>query len=296
MTITIGSSLSVSQIGLGAINFGTKIIEEDAFSLMSEYVKLGGNFIDTANNYAVWSGGDGGESERTIGMWLAQIKDREKLVIATKLGALTTDTEKGFSSMEGLNRETILRSVDRSLNHLQTTIDLLYLHVDDFSTPQEETMGALAELVAQGIVKEIGCSNFFSWRIEKARQICQQNDWPFFSAVQQRYSYLAPIMTADLSPQVALNADMESYLTEHPELTLVAYSPLLKGQYNTAEIINPAYDTADNRQKLSELLAKEQHPNRWVLDHVTKAFDGSAALLTTSSIHHLREAMTSINE
>lgn len=293
---TIGSTLTVSQIGLGAINFGTKLSEEAAFTLMDEYVRLGGNFIDTANNYAVWNGGDGGESERTIGMWLTQAKNREKLVIATKLGARSTGTEKGFFSMEGLSRETILRSVDRSLNQLQTTIDLLYLHVDDFATPQEETMGTLAELMKQGVVKEIGCSNFFSWRIEQARHICQQFDWPFFSAVQQRYSYLSPTMDADLFPQVALNADMKSYLTEHPELQLVAYSPLLKGQYNTSEIINPAYDTAENRQKLKQLLTMEKQPNRWVLDHITNQFSGSIALVTTSSIQHLREAMRSSEE
>lgn len=293
---TIGSTLTVSRIGLGAINFGTKISEPDAFYLMNEYVGLGGNFIDTANNYAVWNSGDGGESERTIGMWLAQRNDREKLVIATKLGALSTSYGKGFSNMEGLSRETILRAVDRSLNHLQTTIDLLYLHVDDFATPQEETMGTLAELVEQGIIKELGCSNFFSWRIERARQICQQFDWPFFNAIQQRYSYLSPMMDAELFPQVALNADMKSYLTEHPELRLVAYSPLLKGQYNTSEILNPVYDTAANRQKLEQLLATEKNPNRWVLDQLTGEFGGSVALLTTSSLQHLKEAMGSVRE
>ncbi|MBL1225459.1 aldo/keto reductase [Enterococcus sp. BWR-S5] len=295
-TTTIGSSLTVSRIGLGAINFGTKVSEEAAFSLLSEYTQLGGNFIDTANNYAQWNGGDGGESERTIGMWLTQSSNREKMVIATKLGARNTGAGKGFSDMEGLSRETILRSVERSLNHLQTTIDLLYLHVDDFNTPQEETMSTLSELVKQGVVKELGCSNFYSWRIERARQICQEFDWPFFSAIQQRYSYLSPVMDADLFPQIALNADMKSYLTEHPELRLVAYSPLLKGQYNTSEIINPAYDTAENRQKLEQLLAMEKQPNRWVLDYITDQFRGSVALVTTSSVQHLREAMRSSME
>lgn len=294
-TITIGATLTVCRIGLGAINFGTKISEESAFSLMDEYVRLGGNFIDTANNYAVWNGGDGGESERTIGMWLARYKEREKLVIATKVGARSTGVEKGFNDMEGLSREVILRSVERSMNHLQTTIDLLYLHVDDFTTPQEETMGALAELVEQGLVKEIGCSNFFSWRIERARQICDRFGWPFFSAVQQRHSYLTPIMDAEMFPQLALNADMKSYLAEHPELKLIAYSPLLKGQYNTTEILNPAYDTADNRRRL-EQLSSEGKPNRWVLEQLTREFGGSGALLTTSSIQHLREAMKASTE
>ncbi|MGC6769048.1 aldo/keto reductase [Enterococcus sp. LJL128] len=285
----VGSSLEVSSIGLGAINFGTKVSEEQSFNLMTEYASLGGNFIDTANNYAVWNGGDGRESERVIGKWLTHAKKHGKMVLATKVGALSA---KGFEQMEGLSREVILRSVEKSLNSLQTdTIDLLYLHVDDFKTPQEEVMETLAELIREGVVQEIGCSNFFSWRLEKARQICLVRDLPFFSAIQQRYSYLAPVIDADLFPQVALNADMKSYLTTHLELTLVAYSPLLKGQYNTAEIIDSKYDTLENRERLAQLLLKEEKPNQWVLKHITGAFGGSVALVTTSTIPHLREVM-----
>ena len=292
--IMLGNTLSVSKIGLGAINFGTKTAEEQAFTLLDEYVNLGGNFIDTANNYAVWNGGDGGESERTIGKWLNQSKQREHVVLATKLGALTTGSDtQGLSQMEGLGRETMRRSVERSLNHLQvSSIDLLYLHVDDFSTPQEEVMGTLAGFVEEGIVKEIGCSNFYSWRLESARQICEQHGWPFFCALQQRHSYLAPVSDAELYPQVALNEDMKSYLNHHKALKLVAYSPMLRGQYSTSDIKIPAYDTAGNREKLARLLAEEKQPNRWVLDYLTQEFGGSIALVTTSSTAHLREVMS----
>lgn len=289
--IEIGNDLKVSKIGLGTINFGTKLDANAAHLLLSKYVDLGGNFLDTANNYAVWNGGDGGESERTIGEWLKQTKRREEMVIATKLGALATTKEKGFSKVEGLKRDVLLRSVERSLKNLQTDrIDLLYLHIDDFSVSQKEVMGTLADLVRQGVVKEIGCSNFFAWRVEHARLICQEKGWPFFSAIQQRYSFLSPSATADLYPQVALNRDMASYLQNYPQLKLVAYSPLLKGQYNADQILDPAYDSLENRERLS-FVRKQSQPNSWVLKHITDQFGGSAALVTTSSIKHLKEIM-----
>lgn len=82
--ILLGSStLRVSNIGLGAINFGTKTSEEDSFKLMDDYINEGGNLIDTANNYAVWNGGNGGESERVIGKWLNKNNNRKETIIAT---------------------------------------------------------------------------------------------------------------------------------------------------------------------------------------------------------------------
>ncbi|GCF95166.1 hypothetical protein NRIC_30570 [Enterococcus florum] len=292
----LGTNLQISKIGLGTINFGTKINRKTAHGLLTEYVTRGGNFIDTANNYAVWNGGDGGESERTIGEWISQTKYRDEVVIATKIGALTTNKQKGFRQVEGLSREALLRAVERSLKRLQiNSIDLLYLHMDDFSVSQEEVMGTLAELVKEGMVKEIGCSNFYSWRIEQARLICQEKGWPFFSAVQQRYSFLSPAASADLFPQVAMTKEMESYLQHFPCMKLVAYSPLLKGQYNTDNILHKAYDSLENRERLAWVRSIKKNPNCWVLNHVTQQFGGSAALVTTSSIKHLREIMTELN-
>ena len=115
--VQIGKSfIHSSVIGLGAINFGTKIDEDTAFKLIDNYILNGGNIIDTSNNYAVWNGGDGSESEKTIGKW---IKKNGK-----------------SSDMQGLSRQVIIDSVNKSLENLNIDcIDLLYLHVDDFNTP-----------------------------------------------------------------------------------------------------------------------------------------------------------------
>ncbi|MBE6052657.1 MAG: aldo/keto reductase, partial [Clostridium sartagoforme] len=285
--LTLGNSdLQVSNIGLGGINFGTKTNEATSFKIIDTYIKYGGNFIDTANNYAVWNGGNGGESEKVIGKFIAGNYKREDLVIATKVGALPKSLSKrDFSNMQGLSRKVIIESVNKSLENLKTDyIDLLYLHVDDFKTPQEETLETLNELINSGLVKEIGCSNFHTWRIESARRICKENGYRFFSAVQQRYSYLTPVIEADFYPQVPCNKDLESYINYYNDMTLVAYSPLLSGQYNNKNILKKEYNTLNNKEKLEKLLKEEHNPNKGVVDYITKQFNGSVALLTTSNI------------
>jgi aryl-alcohol dehydrogenase-like predicted oxidoreductase len=294
--ISLGnSSLNVSILGLGAINFGTTINEENSFKLMDEYITNGGNLIDTSNNYAIWNGGDGTESEKTIGKWIEKYNHRNNVVITTKLGALPKDLEKrDFSNMQGLSRPVIIESVKRSLDNLKIDyIDLLYLHVDDYNTPQEETLGTLNELIKDGLIKEIGCSNFTTWRIENARNICTKNNYKFFSAIQQRYSYLSPSIDADFQPQIAVNKDLEEYIKYYKDLTLVAYSPLLHGQYIQKEIIKPEYDTLFNRAKLKKLLEEQEDPNSWVLNYITNQFNGSVALLSTSNVDHLTNIMQS---
>lgn len=289
------SSLQVSMLGLGAINFGTITNEEDSFKIMNEYIYNGGNFIDTANNYAVWNGGNGSESEKTIGKWLQNYSNRSDVIIATKLGALPKDnSSKDFSNMQGLSRAVIIDSVKKSLKNLKTDyIDLLYLHVDDYNTSQEETLCTLNELINEGVIKEIGCSNFRTWRIESARNICEKYNYKFFCAVQQRYSYLNPALEANLFPQVVADEELKDYINWHKDMTLVAYSSLLRGQYNQKEIIKDEYKTFYNEIKLNKLLEEEKDPNSWVLKYITEQFGGSVALFSTSKTDHLKSIMQS---
>lgn len=289
------STLKVSILGLGAVNFGTSTSDEDSHKLMNAYISLGGNFIDTSNNYAVWNGGDGSQSEKTIGKWIKSNGHRSNIIIATKVGALPKDLSKSdFSNMQGLSRPVIIESVKNSLHNLKTDyIDLLYLHVDDYSTPQEETLVTLNELVHEGLIRDIGCSNFTTWRIESARNICIRNNYKFFCSVQQRYSYLSPTMDSYFYPQIPFNNELEDYIKYYNDLTLVAYSPLLNGQYNKKEIIEDRYNTLFNKIKLENLLKYQKDPNTWVLNYITKQFGGSISLVTTSNIEHLVHIMES---
>jgi aryl-alcohol dehydrogenase-like predicted oxidoreductase len=283
------SKLEVTQLGLGCINFGTKTNEADSFKLLDAYIENGGNFIDTANNYAVWSGGNGKQSEETIGKWISLRKNRKDYILATKIGAYPKDiNSKGFSNMQGLSRKVILEEVEKSLENLKTDyIDLLYLHVDDYETPQEETMEALNEISAKGLVHEIGCSNFRTWRIENARNICKKYNYKFFSAVQQRYTYLQPVLDADFFPQVSADKELEDYINFYKDITMVSHTSLLKGQYLKDNILVKAYDTEENREKLKKLRTEEKDPVSWVLKYITEQFGGSIALFTTGSTEHL---------
>lgn len=310
--INLGKSdLMVSQLGLGCINFGTTTSEKDSFKIMDAYVEHGGNHFDTANNYAVWNTGTAGghDSEKVIGKWFAESGLRERVVLATKIGALAAAGTKDFLSVEGLSAKVIKKAVEDSLFALKCEyIDLLYLHIDDFKTPQEETLRALNDLVEDGVVREIGCSNFRPWRIETARQICLENDFAFFCAVQQRFSYLAPASDADFSPQVTADKALDEYINFYKDITMVAHTPLLHGIFSqlnneNADIVieNEAYDTASNRKKLAVLKvelkkAGVKNPIPWLLSWSTKQFSGSVVLTTTSDPHHLIETMKYISD
>lgn len=289
------SDLRVSSLGLGCINYGSYTDEKTSFELMDTYVENGGNFFDTSNNYVAWDDSfTGSESEKTIGKWFQASGKRKDVILATKMGALFKDnTSSDFSNMQGLGRKTVLEAVEKSLTNLRTDyIDLLYLHVDDYKTPQEETLGALNELVQKGLVKEIGCSNFRTWRVESARNICKQYGYKFFCAIQQKYSYLSPAMDADFFPQVTADKALEEYINFYQDLTMVAHTSMLYGLYGkSGEIDQEAYDTLYNRKRLKKLLEEEKQPLQWVLKYITEQFGGSVVLSTTSKKEHLVENM-----
>ena len=175
---------------------------------------------------------------------------------------------------------------------LQTDyLDMLYLHIDDRETQQEETMEALAEVMKNGYVKTIGCSNFRTWRIEKAREICKKQGLPFFSAVQQRYSYFQPVMDADFGVQICGDGELKDYLDFYKDLTFVSHTSLLYGAYFKDSIEDEQYDTLMNRQRLELLKKSNRKPVDFVLSEITKQYGGSIALVTTNCVEHLENNM-----
>ena len=156
-TRKLGSSgLEVAPLAFGGNVFGWTVDEAMSFKLLDGFVAAGFNFIDTADTYSRWApGNQGGESETIIGKWLKQRGNRDKVVIATKVGM-----EMG-PGKKGLSRAYVVREVEDSLQRLQTDyIDLYQSHTDDLDTPLEETLGTYAELVKQGKVRVIGASNY----------------------------------------------------------------------------------------------------------------------------------------
>lgn len=265
-TRPLGSTgVDVSALCLGAMYFGSRNDEAASYRMLDQYLDAGGTFIDTANIYAHWvPGNKGGESERLLGKWMAERKNRAELFIATKVGF-------GYPGVEqGLRAAQIEAEVEKSLKRLGIeTIDLYYAHNDDRGTPLEETLEAFYRLVKAGKVRYLGASNFVDWRLEKARWISRTHDWPEYVCIQQRYSYLRPKPGADFSPQVAANDELLAYCKSE-KVTLIAYSVLLSGAYTREERHFPEqYLGADTNARLKTLHEISQElevtPNQVIL-------------------------------
>jgi aryl-alcohol dehydrogenase-like predicted oxidoreductase len=132
---------------------------------------------------------------------------------------------------EGAGAATLRTALDASLRRLRTDhVDLYYVHVDDLATPLEETLAALAGFVQAGKVRHLGWSNVRTWRLERIRQLCARHGWPAPVAVQQQHSYLRP--KAGLDAASIVTGEQLDYLRAHDDVSLVAYSPILKGVYD----------------------------------------------------------------
>ena len=178
------SGLEVYPLALGGNVFGWTVDEPTAFTILDAFVAAGFNLIDTADTYSRWvTGNKGGESETMIGKWLKRSRNRNKVVIATKVGSENGPNKKGLS------KDYILRAVEDSLRRLQTEyIDLYQSHKDDPDTPLEETLGAYAQLIKEGKVRAIGASNYSAERLSEALQISKQKGYPAYQSLQPRYN------------------------------------------------------------------------------------------------------------
>ncbi|BCB77343.1 aldo/keto reductase [Phytohabitans flavus] len=283
-TVALGNTgEQVSQFALGAMLMGTRTSEADSFEILDGYLAAGGSFIDTANCYAWWPGpgNRGGESEALLGRWFAKRGRRDDVFLATKGSAWVERAEEVRGARwdvvekeyEGAGGDTLRRAVDDSLRRLGTDhIDLYYVHVDDRNTPIEETLQALDEMVTAGKLRYIGWSNVRTWRLERVRQIAERNGWAAPVALQQQHSYLR--RRAGLSHGSIVDDEQLDFLRANPEVTLVAYSPILKGIYDDPEKrrghdMMAAYEGPDAEARLAVLteLAGELGvtPNQLVL-------------------------------
>jgi aryl-alcohol dehydrogenase-like predicted oxidoreductase len=171
-------SLDVSVVGLGCNNFGGRLDEAGSSRVVNAALDAGINFFDTADIY-----GGGGRSEEFLGRALGA--HRSKVLIATKFGMKMDDKR------QGARPEYVRRAAEDSLRRLGTDrIDLYQLHRPDPDVPIVETLGALNELVLEGKVREIGCSNFSAEQIREAERLSAQRHIARFVSVQNEYSLL----------------------------------------------------------------------------------------------------------
>ena len=209
------SDLMVSPLCLGGNVFGWTADEATSFRLLDAYVDAGLNFIDTADVYSTWAPGNrGGESEAIIGRWMKARGNRDKIVIATKVGS-----EMG-PSQKGLSKSYIRSAVEASLQRLQTDyIDLYQSHRDDLDTPQQETLGAYEELIRNGKVRAIGVSNFTAARLKEALEVSVEFGLPLYESLQPKYN---------LHDRKEYEADLEP-LCRQEEIGVIPYYGLASG-------------------------------------------------------------------
>ena len=253
--VLLPNGLEVSEVALGAMNFGTTTSKKDAYDVLDAYMDMGGNFIDTSNNYAHWAG-TGDESETLLGEWLKDRGCRDKVVLATKVGF------DRHGEGAGLRKEQIEYWIDESLRKLGTDyIDLYYAHTDDMNTPIEETMEAFHRLVEKGKVRQLGASNYDTWRLAEANLLAEMKGYTPYTAMQQRLSYLNPHF--DVAPKYAfneiVNRERLRFLCDK-NMPLISYACLCKGAYEVPELLPEEYEGGE-RLALIRRMAEEKGVN-----------------------------------
>ena len=210
------TGLRVSEICLGTMTFGNQANQETSFAIMDVADEAGVTFFDTADVYPL--GGNElmvGSTEEIVGAWIKERNARERIVLATKCrGAMGSGPNE-----EGLSRKHIISACDASLRRLQTDyIDLYQVHAPDLSTPIEETMRALDDLVRSGKVRYVGCSNYPAWQLSDALWTSNKLNLHRFESAQPRYNMLFRMIEDEIVP-----------LCQAHGVGIIAYNPLAGG-------------------------------------------------------------------
>ena len=175
-----GTDLFIAPLVLGGNVFGWTADEKTSFDLLDRFLDAGLNTVDTADSYSRWAPGHrGGESETIIGKWMKARRNRDRVIVVTKVGS---DMGQG---KRDLSAPWIERASEMSLQRLQTdTIDLYLSHWPDPTVPHEETLGAYQRLIAQGKVRHIGASNLDAGQLSAALHVASQRGLPRYDVLQ----------------------------------------------------------------------------------------------------------------
>ncbi|HWJ26336.1 MAG TPA: aldo/keto reductase, partial [Flavisolibacter sp.] len=249
------TGLDISRLCLGCMGFGDPeawvhkwvLKEEESRPIIKKALELGINFFDTANVYSI------GKSEEILGRALKDFAKRDEVVIATKVWG---EMHKGPNG-KGLSRKAILSEIDKSLKRLGTDyVDLYIIHRWDYTTPIEETMEALHDVVKAGKTRYIGASAMYTWQFQKALNVADKNGWIRFVSMQNHLNLIYREEEREMIP-----------FCKSENIALTPYSPLASGRLTrdktettqrteTDQIAKSKYDaTADADQMVIERLA-----------------------------------------
>jgi aryl-alcohol dehydrogenase (NADP+) len=212
------TGMDVSVICLGCMSFGEpdrgnaawSLPEAESRELIKQALDAGINFFDTANIYSA------GSSEEITGRALAEMADRDEIVLATKVWGPMREGPNGG----GLSRKALMAEIDNSLRRLGTDyVDLYQIHRWDYETPIEETLEALNDIVRAGKARYIGASSMFAWQFAKALAISDQRGWARFVSMQDHYNLLYREEEREMLP-----------LCSSEDIAVIPWSPLARGR------------------------------------------------------------------
>ena len=216
------TGLKVSELCLGCMTFGVPdrgdhpwtLPEQQSRPLIRKAVDAGINYFDTANSYS------DGTSEEIVGQALKDFTRRDEVVIATKV---FFPMHKGPNA-GGLSRKAIFTAIDASLRRLQTDyVDLYQIHRWDYSTPIEETLEALHDVVKSGKARYLGASSMYAWQFSKALHVAREHGWTGFVSMQNHYNLLYREEEREMMP-----------LCTAERIAVVPWSPLARGRLTRA--------------------------------------------------------------
>lgn len=192
--------------------FGWTADRETSFAVLDHYVSHGGSLVDTADSYSQWvPGNSGGESETILGAWLAERGERDRVRIATKVGQ--------FHRRRGLSGDNIRAAIEDSLERLgRSSVELYYAHFDEEERPIEEIARSFSRLREEGLIDEIGVSNFSVERIAAWLDVAEREGLHAPTVIQKEYSLMERGIEADVVP-----------LARERGLTIMTYYSLARG-------------------------------------------------------------------
>ncbi len=293
------TGLDVSRICLGCMGFGDTqwvhkwvLDEENSRPVIKRALELGINFFDTANVYSR------GMSEEIVGRALKDFANRDEIVIATKVHIRMHEGPNGV----GLSRKAIMSEIDKSLKRLETDyVDLYQIHRWDYSTPIEETMEALHDVVKAGKARYIGASAMYAWQFQKAIHVAEKNGWTRFVSMQNHLNLIYREEEREMLP-----------LCRAEKIGVIPYSPLAGGRLTrdpqetthrseTDEIAKWKYDATAEADRLivdqvAAIAEKHGVPRAQIaLAWLLQKEPVTAPIVGATKISHLEDAVAALS-
>jgi aryl-alcohol dehydrogenase-like predicted oxidoreductase len=291
------TGMDVSVLCLGCMSFGDpargnhewSLPEAESREIIKAALDAGINFFDTANVYS------GGSSEEITGRALADMADRDEIVLATKVhGEMRSGPNGG-----GLSRKAILSEIDNSLKRLGTDyVDLYQIHRWDYETPIEETLEALNDVVRAGKARYIGASSMFAWQFAKSLATSDRNGWARFVSMQDHYNLLYREEEREMLP-----------LCASEDIGVIPWSPLARGRLTrpweaeTARTDTDGFGSTLYRDEDAEIVARTLEvadrlghaPAQVALSWVLSNPAVTAPIIGVTKPQHLTDAIAAVD-